>query len=311
MTSRVTGQHPSTYLPRYYRVGIRKEGWVPAGARASSVCVGRTHRPRLGRLTPSGHPCCHLPSTQATPPLTDCRPPCHHSRQPRLHLFLSSCTARGTAPHLRSRARQSIGLNSNARPRPWAMIGCAPAQNRSCGLPTSQPRNLHGSFEVTVTGRWQKPTVAVASVSQAHATSVGSTADLRFATPAPSTVVLWHTPRLDDAWDPPPRRGSPPSTYFVFPWGNTRKACIMQRTRPLPTRYPFCLPIRAVFSWAGRCSVHSRRVQTYRHFKFPLNRGPRRVRAVAPSTTTGFLDHSPAQLNPETTVPPITSRHNC
>lgn len=156
------------------------------------------------------------------------------------------------------------------------MIGCAPAQNRSCGLPTSQPRNLHGSFEVTVTGRWQKPTVAVASVSQAHATSVGSTADLRFATPAPSTVVLWHTPRLDDAWDPPPRRGSPPSTYFVFAWGNTRKACIMQRTRPLPTRYPFCLPIRAVFSSAGRCSVHSRRVQTYRHFKFPLNRGAKK-----------------------------------
>lgn len=80
------------------------------------------------------------------------------------------------------------------------MIGCASARDHllwAANLPTFQPRNLHGGFEVTVTGRWQKPTVAIASVSQAHATSVGRAADLRFTTHRPSTVVLWHTPRLN------------------------------------------------------------------------------------------------------------------
>lgn len=42
-----------------------------------------------------------------------------------------------------------------------------------------------------------KATVAVASVSQAHATSVGRRADLRFATTAIycGTHALWHAPR--------------------------------------------------------------------------------------------------------------------
>lgn len=59
-----------------------------------------------------------------------CHPPCHHSRQPRLHLFLSSCT--GTALHHTCARvpRQSIGLKSNARPRPGAMIGWAPARDQ-------------------------------------------------------------------------------------------------------------------------------------------------------------------------------------
>lgn len=166
---------------------------------------GRTHRPRLGRITLSGHPCCCYAAAMlpSIPPPTDCRPPCHHSRQPRLlHLFLCpalhcpACTGTALHSHLSviDRARQQ-------RSHPvWVMIGCASARDHrlwAANLPTFQPRNLHSGFEVTVTGRWQKPTVAIASVSQAHATSVGRAADLRFTTHRPSTVVLWHTPRLN------------------------------------------------------------------------------------------------------------------
>lgn len=117
-----------------------------------------------------------------------------------------------TAPHrthlpVIDRARQTATLAPGlGHDRLWLSPGPDPV--------ASQAWNLHSSFEVTVTGRWQKPTVAVASVSQAHATSVGSTADLRFAINRHlDTVVLWHTPRLNNAWDPLTVVAHPSSTY--------------------------------------------------------------------------------------------------
>lgn len=169
-----------------------------------------------------------LPIIPAIPPLTDCRPPCHLPRQPRLRLFLR--------PALHCAALQCTALGSPARHRSDFTATLAPSlgHDRLCLRPgpapvASQAWNLHSSFEVTVTGRWQKPTVAVASVSQAHATSVGSTADLRFAIHRHlDTVVLWHTPRLNNSWDP--LTVMPHHRAHILAWGNTREAYIIQRT---------------------------------------------------------------------------------
>lgn len=195
------------------------------------------------------------------PPLTDCRPPCHHSRQPRL---LSLCLHVCPALHCPALHCPALGtvLHSPARHRSGSTAARALGlgHDRLC----LQPRNLHSGFEVTVTGRWQKPTVAVVSVSQAHATSVGRAADLRLTTHRPSTVVLWHTPRLNNnnnAWDPltivvAHHRPHTPT------WGNTRKACIMQRTQICLKAIPSVRTNTSHLQLAGHCVVHRRRVQT-------------------------------------------------
>lgn len=182
-------------------------GQVPVGRKE-----GRTHRSTLGRITPSGHPCCYLKHMlPSIPPLTDL-PSVHPATFSDSPDSISSCVLHCTAPHCThlpviDRARQTATLAPGlGHDRLWLSPGPDPV--------ASQAWNLHSSFEVTVTGRWQKPTVAVASVSQAHATSVGSTADLRFAINRHlDTVVLWHTPRLNNAWDPLTVVAHPSSTY--------------------------------------------------------------------------------------------------
>lgn len=120
--------------------------------------MGRTHRPTLGRITPSGHPCCYMKyAAPSIPPQTDC-PSVHPATFSDSPDSISSCVLHCTA--LLCAALQQ---HPPARHRSGSTATLAPGlgHDRLCLSPrpdsvASQAWNLHSSFEVTVTGRWQK-----------------------------------------------------------------------------------------------------------------------------------------------------------